>query len=80
MHRVLYLFGSSIEPNMRVIIAGAGQVGRGIASALRGEKRSVAIIDPNPEAITGISVIGLPFGNWKCLITRLTIEGGNQRC
>jgi trk system potassium uptake protein TrkA len=36
---------------MRVIIAGAGQVGRGIASALRGEKRSVAIIDPNPEAI-----------------------------
>ncbi len=36
---------------MRVIIAGAGQVGRGIASALRGEKRSVAIIDPNPDAI-----------------------------
>ena len=39
---------------MRVIIAGAGQVGRGIASALRGEKRSVAIIDPNPEAILSL--------------------------
>lgn len=37
---------------MRVIIAGAGEVGRGIASALRGERRSVALIDPNPDAIS----------------------------
>jgi trk system potassium uptake protein TrkA len=36
---------------MRVIIAGAGEVGRGVASALRQEKRSVALIDPNPGAI-----------------------------
>ena len=32
---------------MRVIIAGAGEVGRGVANALRQEKRSVALIDPN---------------------------------
>jgi trk system potassium uptake protein TrkA len=36
---------------MRVIIAGAGEVGRGVANALRQEKRSVALIDPNPSAI-----------------------------
>ena len=36
---------------MRVIIAGAGEVGRGVASALRQEKRSVALIDPDPSAI-----------------------------
>tara|TARA_B100000131_G_scaffold323183_1_gene380338 strand:- start:4608 stop:6032 length:1425 start_codon:yes stop_codon:yes gene_type:complete len=37
---------------MRVIIAGAGEVGRGVAAALRGEKRGVALIDPNPSAIS----------------------------
>ena len=36
---------------MRVIIAGAGEVGRGVAAALRGEKRGVALIDPDPNAI-----------------------------
>jgi trk system potassium uptake protein TrkA len=36
---------------MRVIIAGAGEVGRGVADALRQEKRSVALIDPKPSAI-----------------------------
>jgi len=36
---------------MRVIIAGAGEVGRGVATALRQERRSVALIDPNPTAI-----------------------------
>ena len=36
---------------MRVIIAGAGEVGRGVAAALREEKRQVALIDPDPEAI-----------------------------
>jgi len=36
---------------MRVIIAGAGEVGRGVAEALREEKRSVALIDPDPSAI-----------------------------
>ena len=36
---------------MRVIIAGAGEVGRGVAAALRQERRSVALIDPNPTAI-----------------------------
>ena len=36
---------------MRVIIAGAGEVGRGVAEALRQEKRSVALIDPDPSAI-----------------------------
>ncbi len=36
---------------MRVIIAGAGEVGRGVANALRQEKRSVALIDPKPSAI-----------------------------
>ena len=36
---------------MRVIIAGAGEVGRGVATALRLERRSVALIDPNPTAI-----------------------------
>ena len=36
---------------MRVIIAGAGEVGRGVAAALRQEKRSVALIDPDPTAI-----------------------------
>jgi trk system potassium uptake protein TrkA len=36
---------------MRVIIAGAGEVGRGVANALRQEKRSVALIDPDPSAI-----------------------------
>ena len=33
---------------MRVIIAGAGEVGRGVAAALRGEKRGVAMLDPDP--------------------------------
>ena len=37
---------------MRVIIAGAGEVGRGVAAALRGEKRGVALIDPDPNAIS----------------------------
>ena len=37
---------------MRVIIAGAGEVGRGVAAALRGEKRGVALIDPDPSAIS----------------------------
>tara|TARA_B100000214_G_scaffold85547_1_gene58481 strand:- start:59646 stop:61064 length:1419 start_codon:yes stop_codon:yes gene_type:complete len=36
---------------MRVIIAGAGEVGRGVAAALRAEKRQVALIDPDPAAI-----------------------------
>ena len=36
---------------MRVIIAGAGEVGRGVADALRQEKRSVALIDPKPSEI-----------------------------
>ena len=36
---------------MRVIIAGAGEVGRGVAAALRQEKRSVALIDTDPTAI-----------------------------
>ena len=36
---------------MRVIIAGAGEVGRGVAAALRQERRSVALIDPDPSAI-----------------------------
>ena len=36
---------------MRVIIAGAGEVGRGVAQALRQERRSVALIDPDPSAI-----------------------------
>ncbi|MDP6148266.1 MAG: NAD-binding protein, partial [Candidatus Thalassarchaeaceae archaeon] len=36
---------------MRVIIAGAGEVGRGVAMALRAEKRQVALIDPDPVAI-----------------------------
>ena len=36
---------------MRVIIGGAGEVGRGVANALRQEKRSVALIDPKPSAI-----------------------------
>ena len=33
-------------------IAGAGEVGRGVAAALRGEKRGVAMIDPDPNAIS----------------------------
>ena len=37
---------------MRVIIAGAGEVGRGVDAALRGEKRGVAMIDPDPNAIS----------------------------
>lgn len=37
---------------MRVIIAGAGEVGRGVAAALRGEKRGVALVDPDPSAIS----------------------------
>ena len=37
---------------MRVIIAGAGEVGRGVAAALRGERRGVAVIDPDPSAIS----------------------------
>ncbi|MDP6986198.1 MAG: NAD-binding protein [Candidatus Thalassarchaeaceae archaeon] len=37
---------------MRVIIAGAGEVGRGVAAALRGERRGVALIDPDPNAIS----------------------------
>ena len=36
---------------MRVIIIGAGEVGRGVAAALRDEKRQVALIDPDPVAI-----------------------------
>ena len=36
---------------MRVIIAGAGEVGRGVAAALREERRQVALIDPDHEAI-----------------------------
>ena len=36
---------------MRVIIAGAGEIGRGVAEALRQERRSVALIDPDPTAI-----------------------------
>ena len=37
---------------MRVIIAGAGEVGRGVAAALRMERRGVALIDPEPHAIS----------------------------
>jgi trk system potassium uptake protein TrkA len=36
---------------MRAIIGGAGEVGRGVARALRAENRSVALIDSNPKAL-----------------------------
>ncbi len=36
---------------MRAIIGGAGEVGRGVARALRAENRSVALIDKNPRAL-----------------------------
>ena len=50
---------------MRVIIAGAGEVGRGVAAALRGEKRGVAMIDPDPNAISDSQSL-------DCLLIRRT--------
>ena len=46
-----YIRPAEAVAQMRVIIAGAGEVGRGVAAALRQERRSVAIIDPDPTAI-----------------------------
>jgi trk system potassium uptake protein TrkA len=36
---------------MRIIIGGAGEVGRGVARALQDEGQDVVLIDPNPNAI-----------------------------
>jgi len=46
-----YIRPAEAFAQMRVIIAGAGEVGRGVATALRQERRSVALIDPDPTAI-----------------------------
>ena len=46
---------------MRVIIAGAGEIGRGVAAALRQESRSVALIDPNPTAIIESQSLDCPL-------------------
>ncbi len=46
-----YIRAAEATRQMRVIIAGAGEVGRGVAAALRQEKRSVALIDTDPSAI-----------------------------
>ena len=57
---------------MRVIIAGAGEVGRGVAEALRQEKRSVDLIDPDPSAINEsqsldcLLVTGSEIGRASC--------------
>jgi len=37
--------------SMRIVIGGAGEVGRGVAKALRSEGRDVVLIDSNPAAI-----------------------------
>ena len=36
---------------MRIIIGGAGEVGRGVARALYNEGQDVVLIDPDPAAI-----------------------------
>ena len=36
---------------MRIVIGGAGEVGRGVAKALRTEGRDVVLIDSDPVAI-----------------------------
>ena len=36
---------------MRIIIGGAGEVGRGVARALRSEGQDVVLIDTDPKAI-----------------------------
>ena len=36
---------------MRIIIGGAGEVGRGVASALRHEGRDIVLIDNDLDAI-----------------------------
>jgi trk system potassium uptake protein TrkA len=36
---------------LRIVIGGAGEVGRGVAKALRSEGRDVVLIDPDPVAI-----------------------------
>ena len=36
---------------MRIIIGGAGEVGRGVAKALRSEGQDVVLIDPEPDAV-----------------------------
>ena len=37
--------------SMRIVIGGAGEVGRGVAKALRSEGRDVVLIDTDPLAI-----------------------------
>ena len=49
---------------MRVIIAGAGEVGRGVAAALRVERRGVALIDPNPNAISESQSLDCLLREW----------------
>ena len=36
---------------MRIIIGGAGEVGRGVARALYNEGQDVVLIDPDPNAV-----------------------------
>ena len=61
---------------MRVIIAGAGEIGRGVATALRGEQRGVALIDPDPNAISESQSLDCLLVNGNALSRESLIRAG----
>jgi len=61
---------------MRVIIAGAGEVGRGVATALRGERRGVALIDPDTKAISDSQSLDCLLVNGNALSRESLVRAG----
>ena len=47
---------------MRIVIGGAGEVGRGVAKALRSEGRDVVLIDTDPVSIKEAQALGILDG------------------
>ena len=61
---------------MRIIIGGAGQVGRGVASALRQEGRDIVLIDNDLDAINESQSIDCLIISGSVLSRRALVKAG----
>ena len=61
---------------MRIIIGGAGEVGRGVASALRHEGRDIVLIDNDLDAINESQSIDCLVISGSVLSRRTLVKAG----
>ena len=61
---------------MRIIIGGAGQVGRGVAAALRQEGRDIVLIDNDLDAINESQSIDCLIISGSVLSRRALVKAG----